>query len=123
MDLSPKAHRFQIITGISTVLLIFSVLVALPYFSNEPLNQLQTIKQKGALSVLTLNAASTYYQDANGENGFEYQLVRMFADSIGVYVKIIAVDRFSDIYPELLFETGDLAAAGLSEQDQISTHY
>ena len=104
--------------GIVSVILIFSILVAIPYFSKDPTSHLQTIKQNGVLKVLTLNAASTYYQDANGGNGFEYQLAKLFAESIGVQLNMIPVNRFSNIYPELQFGTADLAAAGLSEQDK-----
>lgn len=117
VDLSPKAHKLQIISGLIFALIIFSALVAIPLYSEEPLNKLETIKQSGQLKVLTLNAASTYYLDANGPNGFEYQLARGFAEYIGVDLKIILVDEFADIYPELIFDSGDLAAAGLSKQD------
>lgn len=117
VDLSPKAHKLQIISGVAVALMIFSALVAFPLFSESPLNKLDTIKQAGQLKVLTLNAASTYYEDANGPNGFEYQLARSFADSIGVDLKMIVVDEYADIYPELIYNTGDIAAAGLSQQD------
>jgi membrane-bound lytic murein transglycosylase F len=117
VDLSPKAHKLHIISGSVVALIIFAILVITPFYTEEPLTQLETIQQRGYINVLTHNSASTYYHDANGPNGFQYQLVKLFADYIGVKLNIIVVDRFSDLYAELLFKTGDLVAAGLSEQD------
>lgn len=117
VDLSPRAHKLHITSGIIVALIIFAILVISPFYTAKPLTQLQLIQQRGQLNVLTHNASSTYYLDAKGENGFQYQLVKLFADFIDVGLNIILVDQFSDLYPELLFETGDLAVAGLSEQD------
>lgn len=117
VDLSPKAHKLHIISGSIIALIIFAILVVTPLYSEKPLTQLQAIQQRGHINVLTHNSSSTYYHDANGANGFQYQLVKMFADYIEVDLNVIVVDRFSELYSELLFETGDLAVAGLSEQD------
>lgn len=117
VDLSPKAHKLHITSGIIVSLIIFAILVISPFYTDEPLTQLQAIQQRGHLNILTHNASSTYYVDANGENGFQYQLVKLFAEFIDVQLNIILLDQFADLYPELLFETGDLAVSGLSQQD------
>jgi membrane-bound lytic murein transglycosylase F len=117
VDLSPKQHKIQIIAGLLFVLTIIFILIAIPLYNNNPQNQLELIKNRGYLKLLTLNSASTYYEDANGPNGLEYQLARNFADFIGVDLKVILLDDYADIYPELIFDSGDLAAAGLSLQD------
>ena len=119
VDLSPKAHKLQIIIGLICVVAIFTLLVALPFLTKDPFNHLETIKQRGSIKVLTLNGASTFYQDAYGANGFEYQLAKLFAEELGVQLETVTLEHFSDIYTELQFGTGDLAAAGLSEQDNI----
>ena len=123
VDLSPRAHKAQIIAGLMAALLIFAALVAIPFYSEKPLNQLEAIQQRGELRVLTLNAASTYYEDANGLNGFEYHLAKLFADHIGVSLSMIVVHKFADLYPELLFDSADMAAAGLSKLDAINSPY
>ncbi len=120
VDLSPRAHKIQIIAGSLAAIVFFIVLIGLPYYLNPQLNQLETIQKQGYLRVLTLNAASTYYQDANGSNGFEYQLAKLFADYIGVKLKIVVVEQFSDLYPELIFGSGDLIAAGVSNEDGVN---
>lgn len=120
VDLSPKAHKLQIITGSVVAILLLIALIAIPSYYTPTLTQLETIQQRGYLKVLTLNAASTYYQDANGANGFEFQLAKQFAEFLGVELKIIIVDEYSDLYPELIFGGGDLIAAGVSNQDDIN---
>lgn len=120
VDLSPKAHKIQIITGSIVAVLLLIALIAIPNYYTPTLTRLETIQQRGYLKVLTLNAASTYYQDANGANGFEYQLAKQFAEFTGVELKIIIVDEYSDLYPELIFGGGDLIAAGVSNQDDIN---
>ncbi len=117
VELSPKAHKLHIAAGVLVALTVFAALVAIPIFSKPELNRLQTIQNQGKLVVLTLNGASTYYLDANGANGFEYHLAEMFAQHLDVDLEIRTVDNFADLYQELLFNSGDIAAAGLSELD------
>ena len=117
VELSPRAHRIHIASGLLVALLLLALLVAVPLFSEEPLNQLQQIQQRGELRVLSRNSASTWYQGAQGEDGLEYQLAKLFARFIGVELRMIEVDPYGELYDELLFGDGDIGAAGLSEQD------
>ena len=87
VDLSPTAHRIHVFSGIIAAILVG--VLTYPLYTNVAANQLDSIKQQGVLKVLTLNAASTYYLDNSGANGFEYQLAKMFADSLGVKLKMI----------------------------------
>ncbi len=75
---------------------------------------LEQIKQKGELIVLTRNSATTYYEGKDGLTGFEYDLVKMFADELGVKVKFIVPNRFNDTLPMLINGEAHLAAAGLT---------
>lgn len=120
VDLSPRAHRIQLMTGFTAAVAILIILVAIPLYSKPRFNQLERILHQGYLKALTINAASTYYRDANGENGFEYQLSRLFAQHLGVELKLVLADQFSDLYTELIFGSGDLLAAGASQQDHIN---
>jgi membrane-bound lytic murein transglycosylase F len=107
----------HIAVGLIVALLVFWALVLTPMYTGKPLDRLQSIQKRGYLNLLTLNAASTYYEDASGANGFEYELARLFADHIKVMLNVIVVDRFEAIYSELSYDAGDIAAAGLSVQD------
>ena len=106
--LSPVAHWIQVITGVTGALLILWLLIFQPGLQ-QPANQLAQIKQHGYLRALTLN------RDVGRANGFEYQLVRWFSESIGVKADFIPVSRLADLETELLFSSGDIIAAGLSQ--------
>lgn len=116
-DLSSRARGIQLVFGLLAVLLIILILVVQPSIERGSKTELEKIQQSGKLRVLTLNSASTYYQDSYGSNGFEYQLATLFSEFIGVTPEFITVSQFADLYPELLFGTGDIIAAGLSENE------
>ena len=119
VDLSPRAHRWQIAIGLIMALATFAALVLLPHYTRVPMTQLERIQQRGYIGVLTLNGEATYYEDVDGSEGLEFQLVSQFARSIGVEARFIVVDEFIDTYTELLYESADMAAAGLSDRDVI----
>ncbi len=97
--------------------ILFSLLAlaACPYFENNALNR---VKSEGRLVVLTRVSPSTYYETPEGPAGFEYDLVKAFADSLGVELEVLTTKRSSDILPRLLFGDADLAAAGLAVTDR-----
>jgi membrane-bound lytic murein transglycosylase F len=77
-------------------------------------NHLKRVKAAGELVVLTHVSPSTYYETPEGSAGFEYDLARAFADSLGVGLRVMAVGRSADVLPQLLSGQADLAAAGLA---------
>jgi membrane-bound lytic murein transglycosylase F len=117
VELSPFAHRVQLISGLVVALIVLAILLISPGINQQALTTLEKIQQRGHINILTLNSATTYYQDISGPNGFEYHLTNWFADSIGVQARFVTVTGFADLYPELLFGSGDIAAAGLSENE------
>ena len=114
VELSPTAHRIQLTTGIVAAVLLLSVLAISPNLSRDKLTALDQVRQRGELRVITLNSATTYYQDAHGYNGFEYDLANWFADYIGVEASFITFNEVAKLYPELHFNSGDIVAAGLT---------
>lgn len=74
---------------------------------------LQQIQDSGMLHVITRNAATTYFTGPHGEEGLEYDLVKAFADYLGVSLKISTEDNLSDMLNKLQGNTFDFAAAGL----------
>jgi len=116
-DLSSRAHTIQIVFGLISVCLIVLILIVQPSIERDSKTGLEKIQQSGTLRVLTLNSASTYYQDNNGSNGLEYELSTLFSDYIGVKAEFITISQFADLYPELLFGSGDIIASGLSKNE------
>ena len=75
---------------------------------------IQRIKEGGELRVVTRNSGTTLYEGANGLTGFEYDLVQLFAQEIGVKPHFILPDSFEKILPTLIRGEAHLAAAGLT---------
>ena len=89
------------------------VLLLLGGCGEEP-STLERIQAEGVLRVVTRNSPATYFQDRNGEAGFEYQLVKRFADDLGVELKIETADNLDELFTRLGKTKGPvLAAAGL----------
>ncbi|MET1079886.1 MAG: membrane-bound lytic murein transglycosylase MltF [Pseudomonas sp.] len=75
---------------------------------------LERIQKEGVLRVVTRNSPATYFQDRNGETGFEYELVKRFAEDLGVELKIETADNLDELFSRLSQPDGPvLAAAGL----------
>ena len=80
---------------------------------------LERIKEDGVLRVITRNSPATYFQDRNGETGFEYELVKRFADDLGVKLEIETADNLDDLFGQLGKPNGPvLAAAGLVSSER-----
>ena len=54
----------------------------------KPPSILENIKKNGYLNVVFLNSLSTYYIGTEGKQGFEYDLLKSYADSLGVELNI-----------------------------------
>jgi len=77
------------------------------------LGDLDTIRRRRVLRVLTRNNAATTYIHRGEQVGFEYELAQAFARSIGCRLQIVIPPRFGDLVPWLLEGRGDLIAASL----------
>jgi len=85
----------------------------------EKPSTLERVKEDGVLRVITRNSPATYFQDRNGETGFEYELVQRFADDLGVKLQIETADNLDDLFNQLGLPNGPvLAAAGLVSSEQ-----
>lgn len=82
-----------------------------------PPTLLDRIVDAGELRVVTRNGPTTYYLGPEGPVGPEYDLVRGFADHLGVELKIYTRDSFSEIVPEVAAGRAHIAAAGLTPSD------
>jgi len=102
--------------------LITVVLVALLLTgcTSKPRTLLEKIQKDGELVILTRNSPTTYYQGPQGPRGVEYELVKKFADSLGVRLRIIVPEHFDDIIPMLVRGEAHMAAAGLTVTDARS---
>lgn len=95
-------------------ILIYALLAALLGTCSTPRPLLDEVLDSGELRVVTRNSPTTYYIGPNGPAGPEFDLVRGFAEDLGVTLVINSVDSVSEILPHLLAGKSHMAAAGLS---------
>ncbi len=84
----------------------------IPKLNNETL--LEKIKSNGELIVVTRNSQTSYYEGADGPAGIEYELAKMFANELGVKLKLIVPESLNDILDDLNKGLAQIAAAGLT---------
>ena len=94
---------------IASILFIFNYL---PKLSN--LSLVEQIKNKGQLVVVTRNSPTTYFESADGPTGLEYEMVKMFANELGVELTLVIPDSLSDLLNKISSNAIHIAAAGLT---------
>nr|WP_300309633.1 membrane-bound lytic murein transglycosylase MltF [Halomonas sp.] len=77
-----------------------------------PGTALEGVKSRDFLTVHTRNTPLTYYEGRLGPTGFEYELVRRFADYLGVSLTLEDDHNVSSVLASVR-EQGDLGAAAL----------
>jgi membrane-bound lytic murein transglycosylase F len=95
------------------VLLVVSLLMAGCKHEKQESN-LQQVLSKKVVRVGTLFGPNSYYIDANGPAGFEYELAQKYADYLGVSLEIVPSYNLTELFPKLEDGSVDILAAGLS---------
>lgn len=80
----------------------------------RPPSLLEQVRALGELRVVTRNGPNTYYTEGSGPSGPEYDLLRGFADYLGVRLRLAVRDRATDILPAVINGQAHLAAAALT---------
>jgi membrane-bound lytic murein transglycosylase F len=84
---------------------------------------LDAIRKRGALRVLTRNSSTTYFLHRGEELGFEYELVREFARTLGVRLELVVPPSREALSTYLREGKGDLIAAGLAITPERSREF
>ncbi|NOQ63944.1 MAG: membrane-bound lytic murein transglycosylase MltF [Methyloprofundus sp.] len=91
---------------------------------SEPNPVLSDIQRQGKLVVLTINAPTTYYSGANDKvAGFEADLSKAFADSLGVEVEYKVFSNITELLSALNNNEGHLVASGLTRTAEREKDY
>ena len=98
-------------------LLLIITLAGLIGTCSSPPSILDQVLETGELRIVTRNSPTSYTISPEGPTGPEYDLVRAFAEELGVALVIQSVDSVSEIMPILLSGDAHMAAAGLSITD------
>ena len=75
------------------------------------------IKKRGVLRVITRNNPITYFLHRGRTYGFEYELMNMFAESLGVRLQMVIPPSRDKLIPWLQEGKGDMIAASLTITD------
>lgn len=95
----------------------FILLLCLLVSGCQPANQvsgLQRIIDRGYVTVGTLYGPTSYYIEAEGPTGFEYELAKKYADHLGVKLVVVPAYHLDDLFPKLNSGDVDFLAAGLA---------
>ncbi len=87
-------------------------LLATPLSSHQ--GDLAEIKQRGVLRVATRNSAATYFLYRGELLGFDYELVRRFAEKLGVQLQVVVPPDRAQLIEWVRDGRADLAAASLT---------
>ncbi|CAH0990449.1 Membrane-bound lytic murein transglycosylase F [Sinobacterium norvegicum] len=80
----------------------------------------QQIKQSGVLRIATFNSPTTYYMTQGYHEGFEYDLLHMFAKQNGLEIRVMLVDNLEKLFSALAEGDVDIVAAGLRPTNERS---
>ncbi len=95
-------------------LLFYALVAVLVGTCSSPPLLLDQVLEVGELRVVTRDSPTTYFVGPDGPAGPEFDLVRGFAEDLGVTLVINTVDSVSEILPHLVTGESHMAAAGLS---------
>lgn len=79
---------------------------------------LERIQNNGKLVVVTQLAPSTFQHSSTGPSGLEYDLVKAFAEELGVEIRLVLARNATEVYQALVAGQAHLAAAGLAIPEQ-----
>ncbi len=91
-----------------------AIMATLTGTCSSPPSTLDQVLELGELRVVTRESPTAYFVGPDGPAGPEYDLVRGFAEELGVTLVIETVDSVSEITPHLASGRAHMAAAGLS---------
>ncbi|MCY3667803.1 MAG: transporter substrate-binding domain-containing protein [Gemmatimonadetes bacterium] len=77
-------------------------------------DDLPGLKERRRLRMITRNNAMTYFIHRGRQVGFEYELIKEFADRHGLRLDIVIPDSHADLLPYLNEGKGDIVAAAMT---------
>jgi membrane-bound lytic murein transglycosylase F len=91
--------------------LVFSAFVVLAGCSRP--DTLQEIRAEGVLHVITRTAPSIYFEGRDGKTGYDYELARMFAEHLGVELRLRVAEDNSEVLSVLDRNYAHIGLSGL----------
>ena len=107
----------------SAVRLAAPLLMALVLAACSQPTTLDRIKQEEVLHVVMPPASTVYYEENGSPSGFEYALVKQFARSLGVELRVEVVENLPELYQRLDEHHTHFAPAGLAITPELAARY
>jgi len=117
-----KNINFNNIVAI-TCLLILVTLMTTGCQKKDNRATLQRVLDRGYITIGTLFGSTSYYIDAEGPTGYEYELAKKYAQSLGVELKVIPTYSLDELFTKLDSGQVDMLAAGLTVTDKRLAKY
>lgn len=118
ITLMPQLKHFR--TGVCW--LAIASVVTMASGCSRP-STLEEIRSEGVLHVITRNAPSVYYEHRDGPAGFEYELAKSFADSLGVELRVRVAEDNTEILSVLDRNYAHIGLAGLTDDPEYDNRF
>jgi membrane-bound lytic murein transglycosylase F len=117
--------NFKIVKKISKFVSIFFLSIFLLFGCQPTENNasLQRIIERGYIKVGTIYGLTSYYLEAEDAAGFEYELAKNYADSLGVELKVVPSYSLEELFDKLDSGQVDILAAGLAVTEKRRQKY
>jgi len=86
-------------------------------------SKLREIKDKKELNAIVVNSPTVYYYGNDEDTGFEYELLKAYADNIGVALNITVVNTVAEALALSKEGVGDITSAAITKNDERSKEY
>ncbi|TGN37988.1 membrane-bound lytic murein transglycosylase MltF [Marinobacter confluentis] len=84
---------------------------------------LQEIRAEGVLHVITRTAPSIYFEGRDGKTGYDYELARMFAEELGVELRLRVAEDNSEILSVLDRNYAHIGLSGLPSGPDLGSRF
>ncbi|MBN6080197.1 membrane-bound lytic murein transglycosylase MltF [Aggregatibacter actinomycetemcomitans] len=118
-----KGLFLRIIAGLCLLLWAIDMVFPWQQIMHSEKNAYHAIQDRGKLVVGTINNPISYFINAEGESGLEYELSKAFADYLGVELEMQPMNNADDLFSALNDHQIDVAAANLFYHPAKAEHF
>lgn len=118
-----KGLFLRIIAGICLLLWALDMVFPWRQIMSSEENPYHAIQSRGKLIVGTINNPISYFINAEGQSGLEYELSKAFADYLNVELEIKPLNNSEELFTALNEHAIDIAAANLFYQPNKVEHF
>jgi len=86
-------------------------------------SKFQNIKEKKQLDAVVMNSPTVYYYGNDEDTGFEYELLKAYADDIGVKLNITVVNTVAEALSLTRKNIGDITSAAITKTEARKKEY